>query len=179
MVMGEYHENLTLQEAYALYEKIPPERINGVKGIGFRLEDGSIYDGLFELMSGGTVIKDVINEIPHYKESPLVQKAIADMEAILADHGIQKAVEPEKEPAQAADRAVQEDGRREKTTGSREEKMPETAPKVSNPAKEPGTGRKDSVLKALRERQAKLKAQEQEKQPKDKTQSRKKGEQDL
>ena len=178
-VMGEYHENLTLQEAYELYEKIPPERINGVKGIGFRLEDGSIYDGLFELMSGGTVIKDVINEIPHYKESPLVQKAIADMEAILADHGIQKVVEPEKEPAQAADRAAQEDGWQEKTSGSREEKMPETAPKVSNPAKEPGTGRKDSVLKALRERQAKLKAQEQEKQPKDKTQSRKKGEQDL
>lgn len=47
-VMGEYHENLTLQEAYELYEKIPPERINGVKGIGFCLEDGSIYDGLFE-----------------------------------------------------------------------------------------------------------------------------------
>ncbi len=55
-VMGEYHENLTLQEAYELYEKIPPEGINGVKGIGFHLEDGSIYDGLFELMSGGTVI---------------------------------------------------------------------------------------------------------------------------
>lgn len=178
-VMGEYHENLTLQEAYELYEKIPPERINGVKGIGFRLEDGSIYDGLFELMSGGTVIKDVINEIPHYKESPLVQKAIADMEAILADQGIQKAVEPEKESAQAANRAVQEDGRQEKATGSREEKVLETALKTNNPAKEPGTGRKESVLKALRERQAKLKAQEQEKQPKDKTQSRKKGEQDL
>lgn len=25
------------------------------------------------------MIKDIINEIPHYKESPLVQKAIADM----------------------------------------------------------------------------------------------------
>lgn len=178
-VMGEYHENLTLQEAYELYEKIPPERMNGVKGIGFRLEDGSIYDGLFELMSDGRVIKDVINEIPHYKESPLVQKAIADMEAILSDQGIQKVVEPEKEPAQTANRAVQEDGRQEKETGSREEKVSETALKTNNPAKEPGTGRKESVLKALRERQAKLKAQEQEKQPKDKTQSRKKGEQDL
>ena len=83
-VMGEYHENLTLQEAYEIYEKIPPERIHGVKGIGFRLEDGSIYDGLFELMSGGTAIKDIINEIPHYRESLLVQKAITDMEAILA-----------------------------------------------------------------------------------------------
>ena len=52
-------------------------------------------------------------------------------------------------------------------------------PKADNPARESGTGRKESVLKALRERQAKLKEQEQEKQPRDKTQSRKKGEQDL
>ena len=178
-VMGEYHENLTLQEAYELYEKIPSERINGVKGIGFRLEDESIYDGLFELMSGGTVIKDVINEIPHYKESPLVQKAITDMETILAGQGIRKAVEAEKEPAQAADHAVHESDGREKETGSREENVPEMTPKTDKPAREQGTGRKASVLKALRERQEKLKAQEKEKQPRDKAQSRKKGEQDL
>lgn len=169
-VMGEYHENLTLQEAYKLYEKIPPERIHGVKGIGFRLEDGSIYDGLFELMSGGTVIKDVINEIPHYRESPLVQKAITDMEAILAGKVIQKSVEAEKEP-EIADHAVHEfDG---KETGSMEEKVPKMPPKADKPVRESGTGRKESVLKALRERQEKLKAQEKNKQPRDKTQSRK------
>lgn len=178
-VMGEYHENLTLQEAYELYEKIPPERIHGVKGIGFRLEDRSIYDGLFELMSGGTVIKDVINEIPHYRESPLVQKAIADMEAILAGKAIQKSVEAEKEPEQTADHAVHELSGKEKENAFGDEKVPELTPKADKPVREPGTGRKESVLKALRERQEKLKAQEKDKQPGDKTQSRKKGEQDL
>ena len=43
-VLGEYHENLTLEEALAVYEKIPAERMNGIKGIGFVLHDGSVYD---------------------------------------------------------------------------------------------------------------------------------------
>lgn len=176
-VMGEYHENLTLQEAYELYESIPAERINGVKGIGFCLEDGSIYNGLFTLMSGGTVIKDVINEIPHYRESPLVQKAIADMEAILSGQDRQKAVEPEKDAGRATEQAVAEDGGQKKEKGFREEKTDETIPKADTQVKEAGSGRKESVLKALRERQDKLKAQE--KQPTEQSQARKKGEQEL
>lgn len=176
-VMGEYHENLTLQEAYELYESIPAERINGVKGIGFCLEDGSIYNGLFTLMSGGTVIKDVINEIPHYRESPLVQKAIADMEAILSGQDRQKAVEPEKDAGRATEKAVPEDVGQKKEKGFREEKTDETIPKADTQVKEAGSGRKESVLKALRERQAKLKAQE--KQPTEQSQVRKKGEQEL
>lgn len=47
-VLGEYHNNLTLEEAYAKYEAIPADRLNGGKGIGFRLEDGSMYDGEYE-----------------------------------------------------------------------------------------------------------------------------------
>ena len=53
-VLGEYHERLeTLKEAMELYEKIPAERMSGIKGIGFRLEDGSIYEGNFDLMVMG------------------------------------------------------------------------------------------------------------------------------
>lgn len=181
-VMGEYHENLTLQEAYELYEKIPPERINGVKGIGFRLEDGSIYDGLFELMSGGTVIKDVINEIPHYKESPLVQKAITDLEKILSENR-EKEVAPEagkqeseqtEKPSIVKDKAGME-------ASSETVLMPEQTPEKvleAHSTVPEGTGRKQSVLKALRERQAKLKSQEQ-KGTEQKSQERKKGEQEL
>ncbi len=164
-VMGEYHENLKLQEAYELYEKIPPERINGVKGIGFRLEDGSIYDGLFALMSGGTVIKDVVNEIPHYKESPLVQKAIADLEKILSENqekevvpevGEQESEQPAK-PSIVKDKAgIEASSENALMPEQTQKKAPETHSTVSE-----GTGRKQSVLKALRERQAKLKSQEQ------------------
>ena len=45
--MGEYHEGIeTLEEAIALYDQIPSERMNGVKSIGFVLHDDSIYDDM-------------------------------------------------------------------------------------------------------------------------------------
>lgn len=84
-VLGEFHEDLSLDAAMKLYYKIPAERMNGIKGVGFCLEDGSDYDGKFDLMSGGQVLKDVINDIPHYRDSSLVQKAITDIEAFLSE----------------------------------------------------------------------------------------------
>ena len=83
-ILGEYHDNLTLEEAVRKYNEIPADRMNGVKGIGFRLEDGSMYDGDYELMSAGTISKDLIDLVPHYKESPLVQQAITDLEKLLS-----------------------------------------------------------------------------------------------
>ncbi len=56
-VLGEYYGNLTLEEAFQKYKEIPSERINGIKGIGFRLEDGSMYDGDYELMRAGVICK--------------------------------------------------------------------------------------------------------------------------
>ncbi len=82
--MGEYHNNLTLEEAIKIYESIPAERLHGIKGIGFDLQDGDEdYSGEYELMSADRIRRDLIDMIPHYKESPLVQKAIADMEKYL------------------------------------------------------------------------------------------------
>lgn len=83
-MLGEYHDNLTLEEAVKLYDAIPADRRSGIKGIGFCLEDGSDYDGEYELMRAGVVSKDLIDLVPHYKESPLVQKAVADLEHILS-----------------------------------------------------------------------------------------------
>ena len=79
-VMGEYHENLTLEEALRIYESIPAERINGIKGVGFELHDGSDYDGPYDLMRLGKVDREGVEMIQHYKESPLVQKAMDDVE---------------------------------------------------------------------------------------------------
>ena len=53
--MGEYHENLTLEEALRIYESIPAERINGIKGVGFELHDGSDYDVRYDLIRLGKV----------------------------------------------------------------------------------------------------------------------------
>ena len=36
--LGEYHEGIrTLEEAVVIYEKIPPERMNGIPSIGINL----------------------------------------------------------------------------------------------------------------------------------------------
>lgn len=83
-VMGEYHENLSLDEAFQIYDSIPSGRMNGVKGIGFDMQDDSDYAGQFDLMTGGRVHEDDINHITHYKENPLVQKAISDIKEKLA-----------------------------------------------------------------------------------------------
>lgn len=180
-ILGEYHDNLTLEEAVRKYNEIPADRMNGVKGIGFRLEDGSMYDGDYELMSAGTISKDLIDLVPHYKESPLVQKAVSDLEELLAkeqqkiaDIPLQKTQEQPQKPEMGDEKGMNQ---------SSEELFPEPqktyemAPKTDGMAVE-GTGRKQSVLKALRERQAKLKEQE-KKNTEQKAQSHKKGDQEL
>ena len=53
--LGEFYENLTLEEAIRIYENIPADRMNGIKGIGFELKDGSDYEGTYELMHLGKV----------------------------------------------------------------------------------------------------------------------------
>ena len=141
-VMGEYHDNLTLAEAFEKYQAIPAERMNGIKGIGFRLEDGSMYDGDYELMRAGSISRDMIDLVPHYKESPLVQKAMADLEEMLAEERRRE------EPVHTEPAAEQGGQDRPGQTGQK-------------PGAEKPTGVRQSVLAALRERQAKRKAEEQ------------------
>ena len=79
-VLGEYHQDLSLQEAFRIYDSIPPERMHGIKSIGFDLKDGSDYEGEFVLFSGNRVQKETINSIPYFRENVHVQKAIAEAE---------------------------------------------------------------------------------------------------
>lgn len=146
-VMGEYHENLTLEEALQIYETIPAERMNGIKGVGFELHDGSDYDGPYDLMRLGKVDREGVEIIRHYKESPLVQKAMDDVEKYFA----QKQELTKSTEQTVGDKSVQ------KENGSQ--------PK----------SRKESVLQALRERQVKIKEQEQNA-AKEKSRTHKKGE---
>ena len=79
-VLGEYHQDLSLKEAFQIYGSISPERMNGIKCIGFDLKDGSDYEGKFELVSGNRVLKETINSIPYFRDNVHVQKAIAEAE---------------------------------------------------------------------------------------------------
>lgn len=57
-VMGEVHYDLTLPEALEAYEKIPSERMHGLKCVGFDLKDGSDYEGMQSLMIEGKYRKN-------------------------------------------------------------------------------------------------------------------------
>ena len=84
-VMGEVHYDLTLSEALDIYEKIPSERMHGLKCVGFDLKDGSDYEGLHTLMIEGNVQREFLNSIPAFKENPFVQNAISRVEKYLEE----------------------------------------------------------------------------------------------
>ena len=171
-VMGEYHNNLTLEEAIKIYESIPAERLHGIKGIGFDLQDGDEdYSGEYGLMSGDRIDRDLIDMIPHYKESPLVQKAINDMEKYLNEkHGkVQEAeqtveVKQEVPEAPVKKESVSVEPNREQN---------------KEPAKGGKGELKKSVLQSLKEFQVRAKAQEQKETATEKSKARKKGEVEL
>ena len=171
-VMGEYHNNLTLEEAIKIYESIPADRLHGGKGIGFDLQDGDKdYSGEYELMCWDRVDRELIDMIPHYKESPLVQKAINDMEKYLNEkHGkvqeTEQAVEVKQEVPEAPVK---------KESVSVEPNQTQK--------KEPVKGEKGelkkSVLQSLKEFQARAKAQEQKNKEAEKPKAHKKGDVEL
>ena len=171
-VMGEYHNNLTLEEAIKIYESIPADRLHGGKGIGFDLQDGDKdYSGEYELMCWDRVDRELIDMISHYKESPLVQKAINDMEKYLNEkHGKVQEAEQTVEVKQEVSE-----------TPVKKESISVEPNREQN--KEPAKGEKGelkkSVLQSLKEFQARAKAQEQKNKEAEKHKAHKKGDVEL
>lgn len=84
-VMGEVHYDLTLPEALEAYEKIPSERMHGLKCVGFDLKDGSDYEGMQSLMIEGKIQKEFLNSIPEFRDNSYVQNAINRVEKYLEE----------------------------------------------------------------------------------------------
>ena len=148
-VLGEYHADLTIDEAFDIYKRIPSDRMNGGKGIGICLQEDSLYAGEYPLMLSDQIDMETLEGIPYMKNHPLVQQAVKEME----QRGV-KLWYPIKE-AQA-----------EKGMEQRQEQ----------PQRE---SKKESVLKALKERQERLKAQQTEPKRPERSQSKKKGDMEL
>lgn len=128
-VMGEFHDNLTLEQALEVYDKIPVERMNGIKSIGFSLEDGSIYSGMFDLMIGGEVQAEIVNHIQHYRESPLVQKAISDMKTLLEKRQASKELEERPSTRQSVREALKNRKKAQEQQSNQEQEKPKKAKK--------------------------------------------------
>lgn len=185
-VLGEYHEKLTLQEAYEIYKSIPDERMNGGKGIGVHLDDGSEYPAEYQLMQWGAIDKDVLSYVYGDKESQMVKQAMTELENVM------NADAPAKEPQDKSKDTLQEEmpktvgAARSDNAGPVDKAKDTVAKEITKDTRleeRPGLPKsevstKQSVLSALRSRQEKIKNQEKEKEPV-KSQTHKKGDQQL
>ena len=81
---GEFHDHLTIEEALEAYDKIPSERMNADKCIGFCIEEDGGFVGMYELVVNDKVQRENINSINYFRDDKLVQQAIYDMEKLMA-----------------------------------------------------------------------------------------------
>ena len=84
-VLGEVHHDLSLPKALEAYEKIPAQRMNGIKSVGFNLQEGSDYDGMMDLMVAGRSQREILDSIPFYRENKLVQTALKRVEQYIEE----------------------------------------------------------------------------------------------
>lgn len=82
-VLGEYHKDLTFEQALEAYERIPAERMHGIKGIGIQLHhNGEVEES--DILSGTRVEREWIDMLPNLKDHPLIQKALSDVETYIS-----------------------------------------------------------------------------------------------
>ena len=70
---GEFHDHLTMEEALEAYDKIPSERMNADKCIGFCIEEDGGFVGMYELVVNDKVQRENINSINYFRDDQLVQ----------------------------------------------------------------------------------------------------------
>jgi len=82
--MGEFREGLTLQEAVELYQKIPAERMSGIKAIGISIKDADGFSHEWDLVRGGKLQLEEMKEfVPQMAGNPSVQKAAEKIQDLM------------------------------------------------------------------------------------------------
>ena len=79
-ILGEFHEGLTLQEAFEAYQGIPQERLGGKRSIGFQLENGEDRGSMMPMYIEGQMQTDKIVQFTPYGENHAVIEALHDLE---------------------------------------------------------------------------------------------------
>lgn len=90
--MGEFHENLTLQQAVDVYKSIPSDRMNGVKTIGFVIKDDNLLANEYDLVVGNRLnMREIKDILPDLAEHPLVMKAAEEIAKLMPElEGVEK-----------------------------------------------------------------------------------------
>ena len=84
-VLGEAHMDLSLKEALEVYEQIPGERMNGLKAVGFNLQENGDYDGMMDLLVAGKMQDEYIGMIPYLRDHKLVKAAMKQVESYMEE----------------------------------------------------------------------------------------------
>lgn len=79
-ILGEFHDGLTLREAFEVYQGIPQERLGGKRSIGFQLENGEDRGSMMPMYIEGQMQTDKIIQFTPYGENHAVMEALHDLE---------------------------------------------------------------------------------------------------
>ena len=84
-ILGEFHDGLTLREAFEAYQGIPQERLGGKRSIGFQLENGEDRGSMMPMYIEGQMQTDKIIQFTPYGENHAVMEALHDLEKMSED----------------------------------------------------------------------------------------------
>ena len=81
--LGEYHEDIaSVEEAIAVFNQIPPERMNGIRSIGINIhtEGTEAYeDTQMDIVSGRTADLEILDYVPDITDNPKAVAVIAEL----------------------------------------------------------------------------------------------------
>mgnify|MGYP002510609967 FL=1 len=81
--LGEYHENIAgVEEAIAIFNRIPPDRMNGIPSIGINIHtEGteSYEDTQMDIVSGGVADLEFLDYVPDIAGNPQAMEVIVEL----------------------------------------------------------------------------------------------------
>ncbi|RKI25909.1 DUF4316 domain-containing protein [bacterium 1xD8-6] len=95
--LGEYHENIAgVEEAIAIFNRIPPERMNGIPSIGINIHtEGteSYEDTQMDIVSGGVADLEFLDYVPDITDNPKAIEVIEELIDKLPDIEVRGSLE--------------------------------------------------------------------------------------
>ena len=95
--LGEYHENIAgVEEAIAIFNRIPPERMNGIPSIGINIHtEGteSYEDTQMDIVSGRVADLEILDYVPDITDNPKAVEVIAELIDKLPDIEVRGSLE--------------------------------------------------------------------------------------
>ena len=95
--LGEYHENIAgVEEAIAIFNRIPPDRMNGIPSIGINIHtEGteSYEDTQMDIVSGGVADLEFLDYVPDITDNPKAIEVIEELIDKLPDIEVRGSLE--------------------------------------------------------------------------------------